>query len=100
MFSVHKDILTKSEYFRKALDGDFREAEEQAIDLPEEDPAIFSFIIAYLYEEKFVPVKTLSTALSTFQSRLLARILLRMGSSSRPGQRKGERNRRAKLRER
>jgi hypothetical protein len=62
-FPVHKAILRKSEYFRKALDGEFREAGEQAIDLPEEDPDIFSFVVAYLYEEKFVPIKALSTAL-------------------------------------
>ncbi|KAH8815334.1 hypothetical protein F5884DRAFT_667953 [Xylogone sp. PMI_703] len=62
-FLVHRDILTKSEYFRKALDGEFREAEDQAIDLPEENPAIFSFIVAFLYEEKFVPIKPIATAL-------------------------------------
>ncbi|KAE9381571.1 hypothetical protein N431DRAFT_490915 [Stipitochalara longipes BDJ] len=62
-FPVHKDILTKSEYFRKALDGEFREAGDQAIDLPEEDPDIFSFVIAYLYEEKFVPIKPMAMAL-------------------------------------
>ncbi len=62
-FSVHKAILRKSEYFRKALDGEFREAGDQAVDLPEEDPDIFSFVVAYLYEEKFVPIKALATAL-------------------------------------
>jgi hypothetical protein len=62
-FPVHKDILTKSEYFKKALDGEFREAEDQAIDLPEEDPDIFSFVIAFLYEEKFVPIKPMAMAL-------------------------------------
>jgi len=65
-FPVHRDILTKSEYFRRALDGDFKEAEEQAIDLPEEDPDIFSFVVAFLYEEKFVPIKAMSNALSKF----------------------------------
>jgi hypothetical protein len=63
-FPVHRDILLKSEYFRKALDGEFREAGEQAIDLPEEDPDIFSFVIAFLYEEKFAPIKPLANALS------------------------------------
>jgi hypothetical protein len=45
------------------LDGDFQEAENQAIDLPEEDPSIFSFVVAYLYEEKFIPIKPISTVL-------------------------------------
>ncbi|TVY82678.1 hypothetical protein LSUE1_G001810 [Lachnellula suecica] len=62
-FPVHREILRKSEYFRKALDGEFREAENQAIDLPEEDPSIFSFVVAYLYEEKFVPIKPIATVL-------------------------------------
>jgi hypothetical protein len=62
-FHVHRDILTRSEYFRKALDGAFREAEEQAIDLPEEDPAIFSFVVAFLYEGKYVPIKPIATVL-------------------------------------
>lgn len=74
MFPVHRDILTKSEYFRKALDGEFREASEQAIDLPEEDPSIFSFVVAYLYEEKFVPIKTISTVLGIFHSAFMRNI--------------------------
>jgi len=63
LFNVHKAVLTKSEYFSKALDGDFKEAEEQAIFLPEEDPAIFSFVVAYLYEGKFMPIKPISSVL-------------------------------------
>lgn len=63
LFNVHKAVLTKSEYFSKALDGDFKEADQQAIDLPEEDPAIFSFVVAYLYEGKFMPIKPISSVL-------------------------------------
>ncbi|KAH6666565.1 hypothetical protein B0J14DRAFT_194351 [Halenospora varia] len=62
-FPVHREILRKSEYFRKALDGEFREASDQAIDLPEEDPSIFSFVVAYLYEEKFIPIKPIARVL-------------------------------------
>ncbi|KAL2064900.1 hypothetical protein VTL71DRAFT_4040 [Oculimacula yallundae] len=64
-FPIHKDILCKSEYFRRALEGEFKEAGDQAIDLPEENPDIFSFVVAYLYEEKFSPIKTMSTVLVT-----------------------------------
>src|SRR5690349_20803255 len=39
VFYVHKKVLATSEYFRKALWGDFREADAQSMDLPEEDPA-------------------------------------------------------------
>ncbi|CZT47415.1 related to putative protein [Rhynchosporium secalis] len=62
-FPIHKDILCKSEYFRRALEGEFKEAGDQAIDLPEENPDTFSFIVAYLYEGKFSPIKSLSTVL-------------------------------------
>jgi hypothetical protein len=63
VFPVHKDILTRSEYFKKALDGEFREAGDQAIDLPEEDPAIFSFVVAFLYEGNYSPLKPIATVL-------------------------------------
>jgi len=63
LFPVHRDILTKSAYFRRALEGGFLEAGEQAINLPEEDPTVFSFVVAYLYEEKFVPIKPISSVL-------------------------------------
>lgn len=62
-FYVHRDVLVKSEYFRKALNGDFQEAERQAIDLPEEETAIFSFLVAYLYEGKYEPIRSVADAL-------------------------------------
>ncbi|KAK0656734.1 hypothetical protein B0T16DRAFT_452269 [Cercophora newfieldiana] len=62
-FHVHKNILLKSEYFQKALCGDFRESRTQSLDLPEENPAIFHFLIAYLYEGKYNPIKPASSVL-------------------------------------
>ncbi|KAK1832885.1 hypothetical protein QBC39DRAFT_64893 [Podospora conica] len=62
-FYVHKDVLTKSKYFERALCGDFREARTQSVDLPEENPAIFHFIIAYLYEGKYHPIKPVASVL-------------------------------------
>ncbi|EEU46005.1 uncharacterized protein NECHADRAFT_100078 [Fusarium vanettenii 77-13-4] len=52
-----------AEWFRKALCGEFREAEEQVIDLPEEDPAIFHFLVAFLYEGRFEPIRPAASAL-------------------------------------
>ncbi|KUI66113.1 hypothetical protein VM1G_01639 [Cytospora mali] len=63
VFQVHKNVLLKAEWFRKALLGEFLEAEAQSLDLPEEDPGIFHFLVAYLYEERYVPTKPLSTVL-------------------------------------
>ncbi|KAK3898148.1 hypothetical protein C8A05DRAFT_38274 [Staphylotrichum tortipilum] len=62
-FYVHKHVLLKSEYFEKALCGDFQESETQSIDLPEEDPAIFHFLIAYLYEGRYEPIKPAASVL-------------------------------------
>ncbi|RYP93497.1 hypothetical protein DL770_000381 [Monosporascus sp. CRB-9-2] len=62
-FYVHRSVLLKAEYFRKALCGEFRESEAQAIDLPEEDPAIFHFVVAFLYEERYVPIVPVASVL-------------------------------------
>jgi hypothetical protein len=67
-FYVHRAVLSKSEYFRKALDGDFWEAENQAIDLPEEDTAIFSFVVAFLYEGTYTPIRPVADALGLSQA--------------------------------
>ncbi|KAL4728624.1 hypothetical protein ACLX1H_005375 [Fusarium chlamydosporum] len=60
---VHKDILLQAEWFQKALCGNFREASEQIIDLPEEDPAIFHFLVAFLYEGTFEPIRPAASVL-------------------------------------
>ncbi|KAI1768238.1 hypothetical protein GGR53DRAFT_433550 [Hypoxylon sp. FL1150] len=62
-FYVHKTVLLKAEFFRKALCGEFRESEAQAIDLPEENPAIFHFVVAFLYENKYVPIRPAAAVL-------------------------------------
>lgn len=60
---VHRAVLLKSEWFRTALCGGFMEASSQMLNLPEEDPAIFHFLVAYLYENTYIPTKALSTVL-------------------------------------
>ncbi|KEY67639.1 hypothetical protein S7711_07837 [Stachybotrys chartarum IBT 7711] len=62
-FYVHRDILCKSEWFQAAMCGPFKEANEGEVNLPEEDPAIFHFLVAFLYEDKFTPLKPASSAL-------------------------------------
>jgi hypothetical protein len=66
---VHKNVLTKADYFKKALCGDFREARAQEIDLPEEDPAIFHFLVSFLYEGVYQPIKPAAAALGGLQSQ-------------------------------
>lgn len=62
-FPIHKAILMKYDSFSAAIDGKFREAVDGVIDLPEEDPDIFCFVVAWLYEEKFVPIRSMGAAL-------------------------------------
>ncbi|OHF01393.1 DEAD/DEAH box helicase [Colletotrichum orchidophilum] len=64
IFQVHRNILLTTGYFRKALCGDFREADAQSMDFPEEDPAIFHFLVAFLYQRSFVPIRPAASALN------------------------------------
>ncbi|KFY01007.1 hypothetical protein O988_02967 [Pseudogymnoascus sp. VKM F-3808] len=55
-YSVHKALLTsQSEYFEKALNGKFKEADEQTIRLPEDSPDAFNLLIGWLYQNQ-IPV--------------------------------------------
>ncbi|OAF56647.1 hypothetical protein VC83_07193 [Pseudogymnoascus destructans] len=55
-YSVHKALLTsQSEYFERALNGKFKEADEQTIRLPEDSPDAFDLLIGWLYQNQ-IPV--------------------------------------------
>lgn len=81
---VHRSVLLKAEYFRKALCGGFREAEAQAIELPEEDPAIFHFVVAFLYEDKYVPLLPVADVLGMFVYYRTLRPFLSVPSRNNP----------------
>lgn len=50
-YLIHKDLLTKqSEFFDRALNGNFKEAEENSIYLEEESPAAFDLLVSLLYK--------------------------------------------------
>lgn len=49
-YAVHKAILcTRSPFFAKCCDGDFKEAKSGVIKLPDDDPAAVKMMIQYLY---------------------------------------------------
>ncbi|KAF4629010.1 hypothetical protein G7Y89_g9140 [Cudoniella acicularis] len=49
-FVVHKSLLTtQSTYFDRALNGNFKEAEENSIYMEEEDPAAVGLLVGWLY---------------------------------------------------
>lgn len=51
-FNLHSDLLTtESERFSKNLGGDFKEANENAVRLEDEDPNLFGFFAEYLYRD-------------------------------------------------
>lgn len=48
-FYVHKDTLCQLPFFQAALTGGFKEAAEQVITLPEDNPSHLSVLIEFLY---------------------------------------------------
>jgi hypothetical protein len=49
LFAAHEDVLSASPYFSAACRGQFLEAQSKRIDLPDEEPEIFSCVLEYLY---------------------------------------------------
>lgn len=51
---VHEHLLTHySEFFRAALTGSFREAEDKTVKLEEDQPLTFEFFVHWLYYQRF-----------------------------------------------
>jgi hypothetical protein len=49
-FTVHEDVICGcSEFFRKAMNGKWKESEERVVPLPQEDPEIFSMYLQACY---------------------------------------------------
>jgi len=56
LFAAHEDVLAASPYFAAACRGQFRsEAQSKRIDLPDEEPEIFSCVLEYLYKGDYYP---------------------------------------------
>lgn len=55
LFQVHKKPLCRSsEFFDKAFNGGFAEAQDNKIDLPEDSPEIFAVFVRLLYTGRIV----------------------------------------------
>lgn len=48
-FHAHEDTLCQLSFFRAALQGQFKEASEKAIAMPEDDPSKVSALVEFLY---------------------------------------------------
>jgi len=55
LFAAHEDVLSASPFFAAAVRGQFFEAESKRIDLPDEEPEIFSCVLEYLYKGDYYP---------------------------------------------
>jgi len=55
LFAAHEDVLCHSPFFASALRGQFFEANTRRINLPDEEPEIFSCILEYLYKGDYYP---------------------------------------------
>jgi len=55
LFAAHEDVLSLSPFFAAACKGQFLEAQSKRIDLPDEEPEIFSCVLEYLYKGDYYP---------------------------------------------
>jgi hypothetical protein len=55
LFAAHEDVLSHSPFFASALRDQFFESTNRRIDLPNEEPEIFSCILEYLYKGDYFP---------------------------------------------
>jgi hypothetical protein len=54
-FHVHEDLLTaRSPFFKKALSGNWKEAQDRLVKLPEDDPVTFQRYVHLLYTDALV----------------------------------------------
>ncbi|KAH7086318.1 hypothetical protein FB567DRAFT_549825 [Paraphoma chrysanthemicola] len=55
LFAAHEDVLSHSPWFQAACSGQFFQTANKRIDLPDEDPEVFSSILEYLYKGDYFP---------------------------------------------
>ncbi|KAI9821397.1 MAG: hypothetical protein M1832_003404 [Thelocarpon impressellum] len=55
LFAAHEDVLSLSPFFAAACRGQFLEAHSKRIELPDEEPEIFSCVLEYLYKGDYYP---------------------------------------------
>jgi len=55
VFTIHKNLLCNTAtYFKTALNGSFKEAQEQSIEMPEDDPTMFECFQVWIYTGSIV----------------------------------------------
>lgn len=55
LFAAHEDVLCQAPFFQKVLHGNYLDAQNKRIALPEEEPEVFSAVLEYLYKGDYYP---------------------------------------------
>jgi len=55
LFACHEDVLSLSPFFAAILRGQFYESIAKRVELPDEEPEIFSSVLEYLYKGDYYP---------------------------------------------
>ncbi|KAK0965956.1 hypothetical protein LTS01_018058 [Friedmanniomyces endolithicus] len=55
LFAAHEDVLSKAPYFAQACRAQSFETSGKRIDLPNEEPEVFSAVLEYLYKGDYMP---------------------------------------------
>jgi hypothetical protein len=55
LFAAHEDVLSHSPFFADFLRGQFFTSTNKRLDLPDEDPEVFSSVLEYLYKGDYTP---------------------------------------------
>ncbi|KAH3911194.1 hypothetical protein HBH56_131600 [Parastagonospora nodorum] len=55
LFAAHEDVLSHSPFFSDFLRGQFFQSTNKRLDLPDEEPEVFSSILEYLYKGDYYP---------------------------------------------
>jgi hypothetical protein len=55
LFAAHEDVLCQAPFFEKVMRGNFLDAQNKRIALPDEEPEVFSAILEYLYKGDYYP---------------------------------------------
>jgi hypothetical protein len=55
LFAAHEDVLGQAPFFEKILAGNYLDASNKRIALPDEEPEVFSAVLEYLYKGDYYP---------------------------------------------
>jgi len=55
LFAAHEEVLCKAPFFATICRSQFMESAGKRIDLPDEEPVIFSSVLEYLYKGDYIP---------------------------------------------